>query len=94
MDKYSGLSDFLKEFYIPTYVLSPESEALAMPIDPPESPVLVFINSKSGGQLGGELLLSYRSLLNDKQVGVVIVIEIDDLPSCLALNPLSARSGL
>ncbi|KAG2298476.1 hypothetical protein Bca52824_034948 [Brassica carinata] len=69
MDNYNGLSDFLKEFYIPTYVLSPESETtLALPIAPPESPVLVFINSKSGGQLGGELLLTYRSLLNDKQV--------------------------
>ena len=63
-----SLSDFLKEFYIPTYVLSPESETPAPTIAPPESPVLVFINSKSGGQLGGELLLTYRSLLNDNQV--------------------------
>ncbi|GFP89541.1 diacylglycerol kinase 5 [Phtheirospermum japonicum] len=31
-------------------------------------PVLVFINSKSGGQLGGDLLVTYRSLLNKKQV--------------------------
>lgn len=66
MDKYNTLSDFLKEFYIPTYVLSPEEEEEAVP--PPASPVLVFINSKSGGQLGGELILTYRSLLNHNQV--------------------------
>ncbi|KAL9273746.1 Diacylglycerol kinase 5-like protein, partial [Drosera capensis] len=34
----------------------------------PNSPVVVFINSKSGGQLGGELLATYRSLLNKNQV--------------------------
>nr|GME20424.1 diacylglycerol kinase 5-like [Ipomoea batatas] len=28
----------------------------------------VLINSKSGGQLGGELLLTYRTLLNQNQV--------------------------
>ncbi|CAH2059557.1 unnamed protein product [Thlaspi arvense] len=70
MDKYNTLSSFLKEFYIPSYVLSPESEEapLVQLAAPPESPVIVFINSKSGGQLGGELLLTYCSLLNDKQV--------------------------
>lgn len=70
MDKYNGLSDFLKEFYIPTYVLSEEEgEEKALPTtQPPASPVLVFINSKSGGQLGGELILTYRSLLNHNQV--------------------------
>ncbi|KAL0794155.1 hypothetical protein Bca101_065532 [Brassica carinata] len=69
-NSYESLSDFVKQFYIPTYVLSPEpeSEAPAQPIAPPESPVLVFVNSKSGGQLGGELLVTYRSLLNEKQV--------------------------
>ncbi|KAK2974625.1 hypothetical protein RJ640_029737 [Escallonia rubra] len=29
---------------------------------------MVFINSKSGGHLGGELLMTYRSLLNKNQV--------------------------
>ncbi|XP_020886602.1 diacylglycerol kinase 5 isoform X2 [Arabidopsis lyrata subsp. lyrata] len=67
MDKYNTLSDFLKEFYIPTYVLSPEEEEEEA-VPPPASPVLVFINSKSGGQLGGELILTYRSLLNHNQV--------------------------
>jgi len=70
MEKYNSLSDFLKEFYIPTYVLSAETEEEeeeeSRPT--PASPVLVFINSKSGGQLGGELILTYRSLLNHNQV--------------------------
>lgn len=30
--------------------------------------MLVFINSKSGGQLGGELLRTFRHLLNKYQV--------------------------
>lgn len=67
-NSYESLSESVKHFYIPSYVLSPESEAPALTIAPPESPVLVFVNSKSGGQLGGELLLTYRSLLNEKQV--------------------------
>ncbi|CAH8388616.1 unnamed protein product [Eruca vesicaria subsp. sativa] len=67
-EKYEALSDFLKKFYIPTYVLSPDVEAVAVPSTPPESPILVFINSKSGGQLGGELILTFRTLLNEKQV--------------------------
>ncbi|CAE6172216.1 unnamed protein product [Arabidopsis arenosa] len=69
MEKYKNLSDFLKKFYIPSYVLSPEAEPVAQTSStPPESPILVFINSKSGGQLGAELILTYRTLLNDKQV--------------------------
>ncbi|KAF5191050.1 Diacylglycerol kinase [Thalictrum thalictroides] len=57
----------LEEFYIPNYILLPDSN----PEDVshvPSCPVLVFINSKSGGQLGGELLKTYRSLLNENQV--------------------------
>ncbi|KAK4364108.1 hypothetical protein RND71_015466 [Anisodus tanguticus] len=59
-----------KEFYIPTYILAPDasqSEGLHLS-DVPTCPVLVFINSKSGGQLGGDLLHTYRSLLNKYQV--------------------------
>ncbi|QHN81907.1 Diacylglycerol kinase [Arachis hypogaea] len=33
-----------------------------------QCPLIVFINSKSGGQLGGELLTTYNSLLNKNQV--------------------------
>ncbi|KAL0444223.1 UNVERIFIED_CONTAM: Diacylglycerol kinase [Sesamum latifolium] len=57
--------EFIKKFYIPRYILEPESEAESFE---PECPVLVFINSRSGGQLGGELLITYRSILNEKQV--------------------------
>ena len=59
--------NFIAKFYIPTYILVPEGRAERLP-DVPESPVLVFINSKSGGQLGAQLLLTYRSLLNKNQV--------------------------
>lgn len=74
MEKYKNLSDFLRKFYIPSYVLSPEAEPVAQTSSstPPESPILVFINSKSGGQLGAELILTYRTLLNDKQVSISI----------------------
>ncbi|CAB79614.1 putative protein, partial [Arabidopsis thaliana] len=70
MEKYKNLSDFLKKFFIPSYVLSPEDEPEAQIscTTAPENPILVFINSKSGGQLGAELILTYRTLLNDKQV--------------------------
>ncbi|CAH9071434.1 unnamed protein product [Cuscuta epithymum] len=59
----------INEFYIPTYILSPDAvgETKTIP-DVPSSPVLVFINSRSGGQLGGDLLLTFRSLLNKHQV--------------------------
>lgn len=58
---------FIAKFYIPTYILVPDARAERLP-DVPECPVLVFINSKSGGQLGGDLLTTYRSLLNKNQV--------------------------
>ncbi|XP_031273255.1 diacylglycerol kinase 5-like isoform X1 [Pistacia vera] len=57
----------LEDYYIPNYILVAGSEATnASHI--PACPVIVFINSRSGGQLGGELLVSYRSLLNENQV--------------------------
>ncbi|XP_030462380.1 diacylglycerol kinase 5-like [Syzygium oleosum] len=62
-------SDFplWSNFYIPSYILLPGSK-----VEPvariPVCPVLVFINSKSGGQLGGNLLVTYRALLNKHQV--------------------------
>lgn len=63
----SAESDFLKEFRIPSYILLPGADVDA-PQDVPSCPVLVFINAKSGGQLGGELYKTYRSLLNETQV--------------------------
>ena len=59
--------NILKDFYIPNYILLPESEVRDAS-HMPASPVLVFINSRSGGQLGGELLCTYRVLLNKNQV--------------------------
>lgn len=68
----SGKSDseFLKNFWIPNHVLVPGSkvENCTIGSDEPKCPVLVFVNSKSGGQLGGELLKTYRALLKEKQV--------------------------
>ncbi|KAF9611507.1 hypothetical protein IFM89_032553, partial [Coptis chinensis] len=58
---------FLKEFYIPNYILVAEPEVEQVSYVP-TCPVLVFINSRSGGQLGGELLKTYRSILNKNQV--------------------------
>ena len=59
--------NILKDFYIPNYILLPESEVRDAS-HMPASPVLVFINSRSGGQLGGELLCTYRVPLNKNQV--------------------------
>ncbi|KAL2327731.1 hypothetical protein Fmac_021158 [Flemingia macrophylla] len=57
----------LREFCIPDYILVPGSEARSVS-HVPACPVIVFINTKSGGQLGGELLASYTTLLNKNQV--------------------------
>ncbi|KAF3453585.1 hypothetical protein FNV43_RR04025 [Rhamnella rubrinervis] len=57
----------LKDFHIPNYILTPGSEVHDAS-HVPACPVLVFINSKSGGQLGGELLSTYQTLLNKNQV--------------------------
>ncbi|KAL6196441.1 hypothetical protein ACLB2K_032056 [Fragaria x ananassa] len=61
-----GNRDKLKEFYIPNYVLV--GGAMPKIKFAPSCPVIVFVNAKSGGQLGGELLLTYRALLNENQV--------------------------
>lgn len=63
----SKSESILKDFYIPNYILLPESE-FGSASHIPASPVLVFVNSKSGGHLGGELLGTYRALLNKNQV--------------------------
>ncbi|PHU25152.1 Diacylglycerol kinase 5 [Capsicum chinense] len=63
----SEADNYLKDYYIPDYLLVPERE-IQDGYDVASCPVLVFINSKSGGQLGGQLLLTYRTLLNKNQV--------------------------
>lgn len=57
----------LKEFSIPDYILLPGTEIRGVS-HVPSCPVIVFINTKSGGQLGGELLVTYSTLLNKNQV--------------------------
>lgn len=63
-------NNMVKEFYIPTYIFVPES-----PVEHasqiPTCPVIVFVNTKSGGQLGRELIATYRKLLNHAQVDTV-----------------------
>ncbi|XP_027355513.1 diacylglycerol kinase 5-like [Abrus precatorius] len=57
----------LEEFCIPNYILVAGSEVRSVS-HVPACPVIVFINTKSGGQLGAELLVTYSSLLNKNQV--------------------------
>lgn len=60
-------TSFLKDFKIPDYILAPEPND-GFHHETPKYPVIIFINSKSGGQLGGDLLHTYRSILNKNQV--------------------------
>lgn len=70
-EKENGKVEQMQELLIPSYVLtqgtSPDHE---IP-ETPKYPLLVFVNSKSGGQLGGAMLNSFRDLLNPKQVRVL-----------------------
>ncbi|KAG5570139.1 hypothetical protein H5410_059905, partial [Solanum commersonii] len=59
--------NYLKDYYIPDYILLPEKE-IQNSYEVASCPVLVFINSNSGGQLGGQLLFTYATLLNKNQV--------------------------
>ncbi|CAN4103388.1 unnamed protein product [Withania somnifera] len=68
-DSELELNNIHRDFYIPTYILAQNASSNSMRLpDAPTCPVLVFINSKSGGQLGGELLRTFRHLLNKHQV--------------------------
>ncbi|XP_072989078.1 diacylglycerol kinase 5-like isoform X1 [Typha latifolia] len=67
MGDYSSETNWLQEFWIPSYILVPESPAELL-YSNPSCPVIVFINTKSGGQLGGDLLATYRKLLNSHQI--------------------------
>lgn len=57
----------LNNFKIPDYILLPEAKVVSVP-EEPNFPVIVFINSKSGGQLGGDLFKTFCGLLNENQV--------------------------
>jgi len=80
MEKNVDGNDMMKEFYIPTYIFAPES-----PVEHvsqiPTCPVIVFINTKSGGQLGRNLIVTYRKLLNHAQVDLVYFCKYTSLVS-------------
>ncbi|KAL8505987.1 hypothetical protein ACS0TY_017008 [Phlomoides rotata] len=63
----SEVVEILNEYCIPDYILLPNSE-IKEGCDVPKCPLIIFINSKSGGQLGGDLLVTCRSLINKNQV--------------------------
>lgn len=69
-------NNILKDFYIPDYILVPGSE-ISNASYIPTCPVIAFINSKSGGQLGGELLVTYRALLNKNQAILLLNHKLD-----------------
>lgn len=77
----SDSKNLLKQFCIPNYILVPDSKREFLPEPEPTCPILVFINSKSGGQLGGDLLVTYRSLLNKNQVFWLFVKDCQDFRS-------------
>ncbi|MCO5584351.1 hypothetical protein L7F22_038276 [Adiantum nelumboides] len=63
--------DFILNMRIPDYILDEDPgqyAAVKHKQRVPTCPVLAFINSKSGGQLGSQLLQPYRALLSPKQV--------------------------
>lgn len=87
--------DFLKEFHIPDYLLIPGSKGEYLR-HVPACPVVVFINSRSGGQLGGDLLITYRSVLNPSQVSLsyyecTLSKFYEDMALLQYLNSLSAN---
>lgn len=57
----------LEEYHIPDYILKPDAQQVIVD-HAPRCPVVVFINSRSGGQLGSSLIKTYRELLNEAQV--------------------------
>lgn len=85
----------IKEFYIPDYIVAPEESNSSScscsgtsddEDDAPSCPVIVFVNSKSGGQLGRQLLITYRSLLNQNQVIVIVCFFISFFFNCKFCN--------
>lgn len=61
-------AQLIEDTKIPDYYLGDFNAPMKEGIKPPKFPVLVFINSKSGGQLGVQLLATYRGILNHSQV--------------------------
>uniref|UniRef100_A0A0D6R1K0 Diacylglycerol kinase n=2 Tax=Araucaria cunninghamii TaxID=56994 RepID=A0A0D6R1K0_ARACU len=62
-------TELIEEMYITDYFLgNVYGEKPTEGSKVPNCPVLIFINSKSGGQLGVQLLTTFRSLLNPFQI--------------------------
>ncbi|RZC72856.1 hypothetical protein C5167_048336 [Papaver somniferum] len=65
----SESDNFLMEFYIHDNILIGEGDSETEIVSHiPVCPVIVFVNSRSSGQLGGDLLITYRNLLNKHHV--------------------------
>ncbi|KAL2938041.1 Diacylglycerol kinase 5, partial [Bienertia sinuspersici] len=93
----------LKEFWIPDYIINSDIQPEEYS-DDPKCPIIVFVNSKSGGQLGGNLLYTFRSLLNTNQVaggdgtagwllGVLCDLKLSHAPP-IATMPLGTGNNL
>lgn len=68
-DRAHGSSRKYEMMRIPDYILDRQSAPGDFDTStPPETPIVVFVNSKSGGQLGGAIIQSFRIILNPKQV--------------------------
>jgi diacylglycerol kinase (ATP) len=76
----------LEEYIIPDYILKPDAQQVLVDHAPP-CPIVVFINSRSGGQLGSSLIKTYRELLNEAQV-------VLSLWKCLGMENLGGVSNL
>lgn len=61
-------TELISEMRIPDYYLRSDIEAVVDISKAPTCPVIVFINSRSGGQLGVHMLTTYRTLLNHLQI--------------------------
>ncbi|XP_074557454.1 diacylglycerol kinase 1-like isoform X1 [Curcuma longa] len=66
-DCRSEKDEILKEFIIPSYIFTAELPIKHL-FHVPACPLVVFINTKSGGQLGGDLLVTFHKVLNKLQV--------------------------
>jgi len=60
--------ELIREMRIPDYYLRSDVESVVDISKTPTCPVVVFINPRSGGQLGVHLLTTYRTLLNHLQI--------------------------
>lgn len=81
--------ELLTDYYIPDYILKPDSEKVTDG-NAPSCPVVVFINSKSGGQLGSSLIKTYRELLNKAQVNRLAVCKSFNTKMCFPFSPCAA----